>query len=170
MQTAAGVVLGTAAYMSPERARGYAADGRTDIFSLGAVLYEMLSGQQPFTGATFTDLLSSILKDHPPPLPTAAKSMPAIERVVQRCLEKNPAERFQSARDLAFQLDSMISTLASGSSPTLPAEVRASGTISQRSRLFPWLLAGVVLASAGLVWWVRFTRTQVDTVIFGFWS
>ena len=155
-QTSAGVVLGTAAYMSPEQARGQAADARSDIFSLGAVLYEMLSGDRPFRGSTFADLVSSILREDPPPLPASAKSMPAIERVVRRCLEKNPSERFQSARDLAFQLDSMVSTLDSGSSAALAASVVDSG------KPFGWwrLLAGfgvavVLLAVAGLAWWAR---------------
>jgi eukaryotic-like serine/threonine-protein kinase len=133
-----------------------AADARSDIFSLGAVLYEMLSGDRPFRGSTFADLVSSILREDPPPLPASAKSMPAIERVVRRCLEKNPSERFQSARDLAFQLDSMVSTLDSGSSAALAASVVDSG------KPFGWwrLLAGfgvavVLLAVAGLAWWAR---------------
>jgi eukaryotic-like serine/threonine-protein kinase len=169
-QTTAGVVLGTAAYMSPEQARGQAADARSDIFSLGAVLYEMLSGQRPFFGETFADLLSSILKDDPPPLPASAKSMPAIERVVRRCLEKNPSERFQSARDLAFQLESMISTLETGSGPAL-AEV--SGDSPQPSRLkiiLPWVAAAVLIgAAAGLAWWARggsFQKTANNPVQF----
>ncbi|HKM80925.1 MAG TPA: protein kinase [Candidatus Acidoferrum sp.] len=154
-QTASGLLLGTAAYMSPEQARGQSADARSDIFSLGTVLYEMLSGQRPFSGATVADLLSAILKEDPPPLPLSAKFAPALERVVRRCLEKNPAERFQSARDLAFQLDSMISTLDSSSSSHLPAPADLPKSPSAR-RFLPWLLAAALfVAATSLVWWYR---------------
>jgi len=155
-KTAAGVILGTAAYMSPEQARGGAADARSDIFSLGAVLYEMLSGRRAFSGATYADLLSSILKEDPAPLPVSAKAMPALERVVRRCLEKNASERFQSARDLAFQLESMISTLDSGSGPALPGVSVDSERAVHDSRILSWFVAAVLIcAAAGLGWWLR---------------
>lgn len=155
-QTAPGVVLGTAAYMSPEQARGGVADARSDIFSLGTVLYEMLSGRRAFSGATYADLLSSILKEDPAPLPVSAKSMPTLERVVRRCLEKNASERFQSARDLAFQLESMISTLDSGSGLALPALSVDSERLAHGSQILSWLIAAaLVCAAAGLAWWLR---------------
>ena len=135
-QTAAGVVLGTASYMSPEQARGFPADGRSDIFSLGAVLYEMLAGQRPFLGATFADLVTFILKEEPAPLPLPVREIPGLERVIRRCLEKNPSERFQSARDLAFQLDSMLATLDSGSSSDFPLATIRTGQTGSRSRRF----------------------------------
>jgi len=108
LKTASGIILGTAAYMSPEQARGQAVDSRSDIFSLGSVLYEMLSGQRAFSGNTYADLISAILRQDPAPLPSERKVLPALDRIVRRCLEKAPAERFQSARDLAFQLDSRV--------------------------------------------------------------
>lgn len=156
-QTASGVLLGTACYMSPEQARGQAADTRSDIFSLGAVLYEMLSGQPPFSGATVADLLSAILKEDPPPLPLSVKFAPALERVVRRCLEKNPAERCQPARDLAFQLDSMVSSLDSNSASHLPAPAHLPGHPSAL-RFLPWVLAAALFAAATSVAWLYLSR------------
>jgi eukaryotic-like serine/threonine-protein kinase len=140
--TEAGVVLGTTGYMSPEQARGQTADARSDVFALGAVLYEMLSGRRAFEGDTPADTLSAILHSDPPEIATATgPPPPGLERVVRRCLEKDPEERFHSARDVAFALEAL-----SGSGPgTEPA---AAGL---RRR---WLLAGAALvaaAAAGLI-------------------
>lgn len=97
-QTDAGTVLGTVAYMSPGQVRGQAVDPRSDIFSLGVVLYEMLAGARPFGGATSQDTLAAILNAEPADLPTTERAIPpALERVVRRCLEKQPEQRFQSA-------------------------------------------------------------------------
>ena len=105
-QTAPGTVLGTVGYMSPEQARGQRADHRSDIFSLGAVLYEMLAGQKAFVRDTAADSLSAILNHDPPEVSRLRSDVPpSLDRVVRRCLEKSPAERFQSARDLGFALE-----------------------------------------------------------------
>ncbi|MCL6646463.1 MAG: serine/threonine protein kinase, partial [Dehalococcoidia bacterium] len=105
-RTDPGTVLGTAAYMAPEQVRGEPADHRADIFSLGCLLYEMLAGVRAFARDTPVETMSAILKAEPPPLDrTDAPVRPALERIVRRCLEKQPSERFQSARDLAFQLE-----------------------------------------------------------------
>ena len=149
-QTEAGVVLGTASYMSPEQARGWPADARSDIFSLGAVLYEMLSGQRPFSGDTLADLLSAILREDPAPLPANVRSVTALERVVLRCLEKNPSERFQSARDLAFQLESMNSVLDSSSGTAVTSASGVSRIPKPRFLVFRWLfVAAGILALFG---------------------
>jgi len=104
--TAPGLIVGTVGYMAPEQVRGQGVDARTDIFALGAVLYEMVSGRRAFDGTTTADALSALLNADPPPLDRADGSIPVyLQRVVNRCLEKNPVERFQSARDLAFALE-----------------------------------------------------------------
>ena len=103
--TATGVVLGSAAYMSPEQARGLPVDHRSDLFSLGAVLYEMLSGERPFRGENASEVTAAILRDDPPPLPATVPA--ALERIVRRCLEKRPDDRFTSARDLGFALQAV---------------------------------------------------------------
>jgi serine/threonine protein kinase/tetratricopeptide (TPR) repeat protein len=106
--TEPGVVLGTAGYMSPEQVRGLAADTRSDIFALGAVLYEMLTGQRAFRRDSPVETMNAILKEDPPPLGATLRDAPAgLERVVRRCLEKRPEERFQLARDLAFALEAV---------------------------------------------------------------
>src|SRR5579863_6606532 len=149
--TEAGVVMGTAGYMSPEQVRGIAVDARSDIFAFGAILYEMLSGKRAFRGDTAADTMSSILKEDPPELNETNRNIsPAIERVVQHCLEKNPEARFHSASDIAFDLEH----LSGISGPT--AKVTASRSGRPRTRLLIGLAAGLALLCAvfGLGWWV----------------
>ena len=105
--TEPGAVLGTVGYMSPEQARGKTADHRSDIFSFGAVLYEMLSGERPFRGETSAERLTAILRDDPLELPDVARDAPGLERVALRCLEKEPDQRFQNARDVVFALEAV---------------------------------------------------------------
>lgn len=106
--TEAGMVLGTVAYMSPEQVRGLPADARSDIFSFGAMLFEVLSGRKPFEGPSIIETMNAILKEEPPPLVVPKGELPpALERLVLHCLEKDPANRFQSAQDLAFDLESL---------------------------------------------------------------
>jgi Tol biopolymer transport system component len=113
--TDAGLVMGTVGYMSPEQVRGAAVDCRTDIFSFGAVLYEMLTGQRAFRRNTAAETMTAILNDDPPELQQSAQPVPpALERTVRHCLEKSPDQRFQSARDLAFDLESLTSLTGSG--------------------------------------------------------
>jgi eukaryotic-like serine/threonine-protein kinase len=106
--TEAGRVLGTIAYMSPEQVRGRATDARSDIFSFGVILHEMLSGARPFRGDSAADTMSAILREDPPDLSVTNRTVsPALERVVRHCLEKSPEQRFQSVRDLAFDLEAL---------------------------------------------------------------
>lgn len=120
--TDVGTVLGTAGYMSPEQVRGATVDCRTDIFSFGAVLYEMLSGKRAFKRDTAADTMAAILNDDlPEPQETERQIPPALDRIVRHCLEKAPEQRFQSARDLAFDLESITTLTASGS---LTAELK----------------------------------------------
>jgi len=108
--TGRGVLLGTLGYMSPEQCRGAAVDARSDLFSFGAVLYEMLSGSRAFRGETTADTISSILKEEPPDLSATGRDVsPLLERIVHHCLEKDPADRFQSARDIGFALEALSS-------------------------------------------------------------
>jgi Tol biopolymer transport system component len=151
--TEAGAVMGTAGYMSPEQVRGKPTDARSDIFSFGAVLYEMLSGKRAFHGDSSVDTMSAILKEDPPDLSETNRNVsPALERIVRHCLEKNPAERFQSARDVAFNLEALtdISTISRGGVRALPEEK------STRRWLIPALAVVLLLASwAGIY---RFAR------------
>jgi eukaryotic-like serine/threonine-protein kinase len=122
-----GMVVGTVGYMSPEQVRGKPADHRSDIFAFGAILYEMLSGKRAFHGDTPADTMSAILKEEPPELSEAARNVPsALERVVRHCLEKNPAQRFQSASDVAFNLEVLteISVTSKSGTQALPAASR----------------------------------------------
>jgi eukaryotic-like serine/threonine-protein kinase len=106
--TEPGRILGTVGYMAPEQVRGASGDHRSDIFSFGVILYEMLAGRAPFRGESPIETLNAILKEEPPELMDAGVNVPpALDRVVRHCLEKSPDERFQSARDLAFGLGSM---------------------------------------------------------------
>ena len=116
-QTSAGTVMGTHGYMSPEQVRGQNADSRSDLFSFGVVLYEMLTGGRAFKAETTADTMSAILNEDPPELSRLAALGPLIEPLVRRCLEKKTSERFQSAHDLAFALESIESRLSAAGRP-----------------------------------------------------
>src|SRR6202158_4189429 len=129
-----GVVMGTVGYMSPEQVRGKAADHRSDIFSFGSILYEMLSGKRAFRGETPADTMSAILKEDPAELSETARNVPpALERMVRHCLEKNPAQRFQSAGDLAFDLEALTdsSAVSSAAGKTGAPSAIAEAAISE---------------------------------------
>jgi TolB-like protein/Tfp pilus assembly protein PilF len=122
-ETRAGTILGTPGYLAPEQARGQDADARADLFALGAVLYEMLSGRRAFAGASVADTLAAILREDPPALEAEGRLPAGLERVVRRCLEKSPAARFASARDLAFALEA--ATAPSAPAAAAPPRARA---------------------------------------------
>jgi serine/threonine protein kinase len=105
--TNVGVILGTVGYMAPEQIRGEHADHRSDIFAVGTVLYEMVSGQRAFYGDSPADTMSAVLREQPPDLVLRTGTPPAVARIVRRCLEKDAAERFQSARDVRFALEAV---------------------------------------------------------------
>jgi hypothetical protein len=140
-QTRTGQILGTPAYMSPEQVRGEKVDARTDIFSLGAVLYELVSGRRPFPGGALVESGHAILHDDPAPLPNVP---PLVSQVIRRCLAKDPEARIQSAHDLAFALEMLRADAGPQRTP------RTAGLRRLVER--PWwalvLLAGVGAAIA----------------------
>ncbi len=104
--TQPGLVMGTVTYMSPEQALGKAVDFRSDIFSIGVVLYELATGRRPFQGETPTETITKITRDQPEPVRTINSDIPdELERIIRKCLEKDPDRRYQSARDLAVDLE-----------------------------------------------------------------
>ena len=130
-RTDPGMVMGTAGYMSPEQVRGQAVDHRTDIFAFGAVLYEMLTGKRAFQRSTSAETMTAILNDEPPAISqTGANIPPALQRVVHRCLEKNPEQRFHSASDLAFALEALSD---SGASPAVATQTPLAARRKERS-------------------------------------
>jgi hypothetical protein len=138
--TEPGVVLGTLGYMSPEQVRGQPADARSDIFSFGAILYEMLSGNRAFRGASAADTMAAILREDPPELSVTNQSVPpGLERIVRHCLEKAPEQRFHSAHDLAFDLEA----LSGVSGQSLAASAKAPSSAPRRR-----LLAATTVAAA----------------------
>jgi serine/threonine-protein kinase len=153
-ETQPGVVLGTVGYMSPEQVRGERTDARADIFSLGCVLYELLSGRRPFGNGVAPEVQAAILRDQPGPVADAGKIAPEVNALVQRCLEKRREQRFQSARDLAFALRQ--ARAASG------ARTVESPPDSRLTRRTAVVLGGAALgAVAAGVWW----RTSRGPVI-----
>ena len=148
--TEPGVVLGTLGYMAPEQVRGRPADARSDIFSFGAILYEMLSGQRAFHGDSAADTMSAILREEPPDLSATNRNVsPGLERVVRHCLEKNPEQRFHSAHDAAFALEA----LSGGSGVSaVPATATSRRTLPRaRAALAAAALIALGAAAATLI-------------------
>ena len=143
--TTPGTILGTNGYMSPEQVRGEPADHRSDIFSFGAVLYEMLAGRRAFQGGTVVETLNAILREEPEPPGGSRPLPPGLERTVLHCLEKKPEDRFQSARDLAFDLGALS---GSASTPSAIPTATRSGRTFRRAGM-----AGAAIALAALLVW-----------------
>src|ERR1700691_3818779 len=147
--TAHGTIVGTFQYMSPEQTEGKDADARSDIFALGAVLYEMATGKRAFTGQSQASLVAAILASEPPPISVAQPmTPPALAQMVKSCLAKDPEERFQTVHDLKLQLRWIAE--ASSSRLALPAQVRARRAIQKRTLIIAaavgWGLAAAALA------------------------
>lgn len=169
-QTSAGVILGTVAYMSPEQVRGQVLDHRSDIFSFGAVLHEMLTGRKAFQRGTAAETMAAILKEEPPELSESERSIPpALARVVGHCLEKVPEQRFHSTRDIVFALEEAGSQ-SIGAAPS-PAAAKAGGSsliggIALRIRLAAAAVAILAVAAAVFLFAHRAPAlTEKDTIL-----
>ena len=137
----AGQLVGTVPYMSPEQLRGGDVDSRTDLFSFGILLHELLTGKRPFAGATQADVASAILRDVPPPVRTARADLPPdLDRIVARCLEKDPERRFQTAKDVRNELELVRRTLESGASsaPVVAPGAPPAGDASPSIAVLPF--------------------------------
>jgi len=142
--TVPGTVLGTVGYMAPEQVRGEVVDARADVFSLGTVCYEMLAGRRAFTGETSVEIMAAIVRSDPADLPP--ETPPALNRIIRRCMEKAPAQRFQSAADVAFALDAVAGgTAPSVAVPAAPASVPPPDATAP-ARVRPGMVAAVMAA------------------------
>ncbi len=148
--------------MAPEQVRGQSADHRADIFACGAVLYEMLSGRRAFAGASAADSMSAILREDPPELAGEPSRMPvALDRIVRRCLEKEPAQRFQSARDLAFALEAVAGS--SWSSSSVGGTAGPAEPAKRRRPLLAAGLAALALLALAAAYYLGHERRPVAT-------
>ncbi len=164
--TTPGTIMGTVAYMSPEQVRGETVDHRSDIFSFGLILFEMLRGERAFQKGTMAETMTAILNDDPPELSeTNAKISPQLERLVRRCLEKKPERRFQTASDLGFALESL--TTPSGARMETAAALPAMAEPLRKVPWFgnvrlAWLVAALLLLAALLFAVPYFRRAPAE--------
>jgi serine/threonine-protein kinase len=153
------IVMGTIGYMSPEQVRGEKAQASSDVFSLGCVLYEMVSGRRAFTGKSSSDTLAAILKEEPPALADSGKpAPPEFQQLIERCLAKNPAQRFHSAHDLAFALRSMSSAAGMHKAALPPAG------FSRRALASSIAIAILILAAGGFYYWRNRAGQGIDSL------
>jgi serine/threonine protein kinase len=160
--TVEGTIVGTFQYMAPEQVQGHDADARSDLFALGAVLYEMVTGKRAFSGKSQVSVMSAILEKEPDPVSVVQPLAPrALDHVIQRALAKDPGDRWQTARDLMQELKWAAESgeLTSGAVPTTP---------KRRTReVLAWLISSAlaVILVAGAIWW-RNSKPTVETMYF----
>jgi eukaryotic-like serine/threonine-protein kinase len=151
VDTQAGMVVGTPSYMSPEQARGEPVDARTDIFALGVVLFEMLTGRRAFEGESAVEIMAAVLKQEPPDVSTLDPAIPpAFGQLVRHCIEKQPGERFQSASDVAFNLQLLASTATPSGVQAAPSGPTHTPRRARRIRPVVLVLAAIGLAAVAL--------------------
>src|SRR5215475_8912689 len=168
-----GVIMGTVGYMSPEQVRGQETDHRSDIFSFGVILYEMLTGQRAFRGASAIEVMNAILKEEPSELgELSMKIAPGLEKVLRRCLEKKPEHRFHSAHDLGFALEAVESSSSSASNQSIVASAPDTTTFAKRGGwrgYVAWIAAGMFALIAALAMgavWLNRGRPEAQVVRF----
>jgi serine/threonine protein kinase len=149
VQTDPGMVMGTVGYMAPEQVRGLTTDARTDLFAFGAVLYELLTGRRAFDRESPAETMTAIVKDDPPAIKAELEVPPALDRIVRRCLEKRPENRFRSAADLAFQLETLSSPTTGRAEPVEAPQAKPP------SRLLPAL---TIFAGGLIAGWLLLAR------------
>jgi serine/threonine protein kinase len=156
MMTGVGMILGTAAYMSPEQARGKTVDKRTDIWAFGAVLFEMLTGSPAFDGETVTDVLGAIVHTEPDWNKLSPGFAPSIVRVLRRCLVKDPRHRLHDIADARIEMESVLEEPA----------IAEAGRVRRRQAIFPWALAAIAMITASLSLTLRapFTPLASDPI------
>ncbi len=161
--TVEGSILGTVSYMSPEQAQGKRVDARSDIFSFGAVLYEMTTGWRAFEGDSAISTLSAILRDDPTPISQVTPGVPArLQEIINRCLRKNPDERWQTMREISTELSAL--TQESDSGTLYAPQIAAAKPPSPRKA--SWLVvAGIVVVIADGWWWAGHRQTQPPAAI-----
>jgi serine/threonine-protein kinase len=157
--TKEGAVMGTIPYMSPEQLHGDTVDARSDLFSFGTIFYEMLTGTHPFSGKSYAEVIASILKEEPHPIVTPKHCPAGVIEVALHCLRKNPAERFQTSRDLTDALKAVIGGTSGRTAPYI--------TRSMRAPRFSWrfaVIAAVAIAVAVLSGLLFFGRKSVHSI------
>jgi eukaryotic-like serine/threonine-protein kinase len=178
VQTDAGTVVGTAAYMSPEQARGQQVDARTDIWSLGVMLYEMVAGRSPFAGPSCTDVLAAILQNEPAPVARFdPDAPPEVQRILTKTLRKDRSQRYQTVHDLLLDLQALRDDLQShahvSSAPVTPIPREPSARVSgqtapvvrpRRHRVWAAVAGAVILATAALTAWWWFVGRRPETL------
>ena len=157
--TREGTILGTAAYMSPEQARGLAVDRRTDIWAFGCVLYELATGRTAFSGATSSDTIAAVLEHEPDWTALPATTPPTVRSLLRRCLQKDPANRLRDIGDARFQIDEALSEPAWTGPRTDPMPARRTGPL-----LWAAALVGAVAVTAATAWWLRPAPLEPDEV------
>jgi len=168
VQTDPGTVIGTVGYMSPEQVRGKHIDHRSDIFSLGAVLYEMLSGQRAFRRENAVETLNAILKEEPTDLLTTTRNVsPALERVVWHCLEKSPERRFQSATDVAFALEALSGVGTRSTEQTMMTTAPRARWVTKERVVWASVCALLLAAALLFAYWSRRPTTNATAVRLG---
>ncbi len=152
LRTVPGVIMGTINYMSPEQARGQTLDGRSDLFSLGIVLYEMVTGELPFTGDSPIDTMHAIAYEEPRPVTVMRRNLPPhVHRIVTSCLRKRPEDRYPNAHSLAADLKRLKHDLESGTSLALPAGERFRAWTERLVSSVPFGKTGILILVAALV-------------------